>query len=103
MNLLQIQAALSSGTGNFDEERLLHQLPKDLSLPEKKVHRAIEEQAKDRKRTTLVQAISFLRQKKLDDTVKALNNLVACSKVGLSPFVSHISFAIVLLTVLSIQ
>jgi len=73
---------LSSGTGEFDEERLLHQLPKDLNLPEKKVHRAVEDQAKDRKRTTLVQAVSYLRQKKMDDTVKALNNLVACNKVG---------------------
>ena len=74
---------LSNGTGDFDEERLLHQLPKELNLPEKKVHRAVEEQAKDRKRSTLVQAVSYLRQKKMDDTVKALNNLVACNKVGL--------------------
>lgn len=79
---LQVQAILSDGTGNFDEERLLHTLPKDLHLPEKKVQRAVEDQAKDRKRTTLVQAVSYLRQKKLDDTVKALNNLVACNKVG---------------------
>lgn len=73
---------LSNGTGDLDEERLLHQLPKELSLPEKKVKRAIEDQAKDRKRTTLIQAIAFYRQKKLEDTVKALNNLVACNKVG---------------------
>ena len=79
---MQIQSILSNGTGIFDQDRLLHQLPKDLSLAEKKVHRAVEEQAKDRKRTTLVQAISYLRQKKLDDTVKALNNLIACSKVS---------------------
>ena len=72
---------LSDGTGNFDEERLLHQLPTDLQLPEKKVKRAVEDQAKDRKRTFLVQAVSYLRQRKLDDTVKALNNLVACNKV----------------------
>ena len=82
MWVVQIQSVLSSGTGEFDEERLLHQLPKELNLPEKKVHRAVEDQAKDRKRTTLVQAVSYLRQKKMDDTVKALNNLVACNKVG---------------------
>ncbi len=79
---LQIKDVLSSGTGDFDQERLLHQLPKELSLSEKKVHRAVEDQAKDRKRTTLVQAVSYLRQKKMDDTVKALNNLVACNKVS---------------------
>ena len=78
----QIKDVLSSGTGEFDQERLLHQLPKELSLSEKKVHRAVEDQAKDRKRTTLVQAVSYLRQKKMDDTVKALNNLVACNKVS---------------------
>ena len=81
VTVAQVQAILSDGTGNFDEERLLQQLPKDLHLPEKKVHRAVEEQAKDRKRTTLVQAVSYLRQRKMEDTVKALNNLVACNKV----------------------
>ena len=81
--LLQIQKVLSSGKGDFDAERLLQQLPQDLNLPEKKVKQTIQEQAKDRKRTTLVQAVSFLRQRKLDDTVKSLNNLLACSKVRL--------------------
>lgn len=74
---------LANGTGEFDEERMLQQLPKELRLPEKKVKRAVEDQAKDKKRTTLVQAISYYRQRKMDDTVKALNNLVACNKVRL--------------------
>lgn len=74
---------LLNGTGEFDEERLLHQLPKELSLPENKVRRSVEEQAKDRKRNTLVQAVSYYRQRKMDDTIKALNNLVACNKVRL--------------------
>lgn len=77
----QIKSVLANGTGVFDEERFLHQLPKELSLPEKKVKRSIEDQAKDKKRTTLVQAVSYYRQKKMDDTVKALNNMVACNKV----------------------
>jgi hypothetical protein len=76
----EIQNVLSSGQGDFDAERLLQQLPQDLNLPEKKVKQTIQEQAKDKKRTTLVQAVSFLRQRKLDDTVKSLNNLLACSK-----------------------
>ena len=75
----------------------MHQLPKDLSLAEKKVHRAVEEQAKDRKRTTLVQAVSYLRQKKLDESVKALNNLIACSKVS-SRAMLQSCFVILLLT-----
>jgi hypothetical protein len=36
--------------------------------------------AKDRRHTTLVQSISLLRQKKLDETVKSLNNLLACDR-----------------------
>ncbi len=88
----QIKDVLSSGTGDFDQERLLHQLPKELSLSEKKVHRAVEDQAKDRKRTTLVQAVSYLRQKKMDDTVKALNNLVACNKVSFCDFACGTQF-----------
>lgn len=46
------------------------------------MHRAVEEQATSRKRNTLVQAVSYLRQRKMEDTVKALNNLVACNKVS---------------------
>ncbi len=42
---------------------------------------AIEAQAGDRKRNVLVQAVSLLRQRKLDDVVKSLNNLLACNKV----------------------
>lgn len=80
---MQVQEVLGNGTGEFDEQRLLHQLPKELSLPEQKVKRSIQDQAKDKKRTTLVQAISYYRQKKMDDTVKALNNLVSCNKVSL--------------------
>ncbi len=45
------------------------------------VKAAIETQAGDRKRNVLVQAVSLLRQRKLDDVVKSLNNLLACNKV----------------------
>ena len=33
---------LGNGTGEFDEERLLKQLPEALSLPEKRVRAAIQ-------------------------------------------------------------
>ena len=42
----------------------------------------LQAQGKDRKRTTLVQAVSHLRQRKSDEVVKSLNNLLACNKVG---------------------
>ena len=72
---------LSSGTGEFDEERILRELPKQLSLPERRVKSVINGQASDRKRDVLVQAVSMLRQKKLNEVVKCLNNLLACNKV----------------------
>ena len=77
----QVASALSSGTGDFDEERILKELPKQLSLPERRVKSVINGQASDRKRDVLVQAVSMLRQRKLDEVVKCLNNLLACNKV----------------------
>ena len=72
---------LGSGTGEFDEERILKELPAVLSLPERRVKSVISGQASDRKRDVLVQAVSMLRQRKLDEVVKCLNNLLACNKV----------------------
>lgn len=85
--LRQVADVLSGGTGEFDEERLLRELPESLALPERRVRSAIEAQAGDRKRNVLVQAVSQLRQRKLDDAVKSLNNLLACNKVRLSSIV----------------
>eukprot|EP00891_Asterochloris_glomerata_P003309 jgi/Astpho2/3309/fgenesh1_pg.00054_%23_10_t len=76
----EIARVLSSGTGDFDSHRILEQLPKDLNLPERRVAATLQAQGKDRKRTTLVQAVSHLRQRKSDEVVKSLNNLLACNK-----------------------
>jgi hypothetical protein len=76
----EVAEALSAGTGEFDAQRLLHDLPAALGLPEKRVRAAVEGQARDRRRTVLVQAVSQLRQRKLDDAVKSLNNLLAANK-----------------------
>lgn len=84
----QVAEVLGGGTGEFDEERLLKELPEALQLPERRVRAAIEGQAGDRKRNVLVQAVSQLRQRKLDDVVKSLNNLLACNKVSLFGIVS---------------
>ena len=80
---------LSSGTGDFDEERILKELPVVLSLPERRVRAVISGQASDRKRDVLVQAVSMLRQRKLDEVVKCLNNLLACNRVCLASQVSR--------------
>ena len=80
-NSAQVASVLSSGTGEFDEERILKELPAQLQLPERRVKSVINGQASDRKRDVLVQAVSMLRQRKLDEVVKCLNNLLACNKV----------------------
>jgi hypothetical protein len=46
---------LSSGTGDFDEHHVLDDLPKKLKLADGKARTTVQNQAKDRKRTTLVQ------------------------------------------------
>lgn len=74
--------ALTSGTGDFDHHRFIEELPKKLGIKERKVKSAIEGLAKDRKRSTLVQSISYLRQRNGDEAVKSLNNLLACHKVS---------------------
>eukprot|EP00884_Botryococcus_braunii_P007802 jgi/Botrbrau1/17022/Bobra.49_2s0078.1 len=76
----EVAAQLSAGTGEFDKDRMLKTLPEELSLPEGKVRQVLERLAKDKKRLTLVQAISYLRQKKMDDATQSLNNLVACTR-----------------------
>jgi hypothetical protein len=75
----EITARISDGTGAFDPERLLESLPAELKLDGAKAKRIAADMARDRRRPTLVQAVSFLRQKKVADAVKSLNNLAACA------------------------
>ncbi|EFN52285.1 hypothetical protein CHLNCDRAFT_139027 [Chlorella variabilis] len=74
----EVVERLSDGTGDFSAERMLRQLPEELGIDAEKAARTVAELGGERKRTTLVQAISFLRQKKVGEAAKALNNLVSC-------------------------
>lgn len=76
----KLEAVLTDGSGAFDASEVLEELPEKLGLEEKKVKELVKDVAGKRKRTTLVQAISYLRQKKLDDAVKDINNLVSCER-----------------------
>ena len=78
---IQVAGVLSAGTGEFDAARWLEEVPAALGLPQDKVQTTLNTLARDRKRTVLVQAVSYLRQRKLPDVVKAVNNLMACNKV----------------------
>ncbi|KAK9839292.1 hypothetical protein WJX81_005958 [Elliptochloris bilobata] len=76
----ELAKVLGDGSGDFDAERYVNELPRELGLPQRRATAAVEALTKDRKRTVLVQAISFLRQRKLAEAVKALNNLLAANK-----------------------
>lgn len=78
----KIESTLSDGTGNFNTAEIMEELPEKLGLEEKEVAAVVKDVAGSRKRTTLVQAISYLRQKKLDDAVKDVNNLLACNRAN---------------------
>lgn len=75
----EIAARLTDGSGDFDRTRLLEQLPSELGLDADRASKVVRELANERKRSTLIQAISFLRQRKVGDTVKSLNNLRSCA------------------------
>ena len=94
-HVLQLQEALTNGTGEFDRQRWVEELPKQLGIKERRVKQTLDTLAKERKRTTLVQSISYLRQKKLDDAVKSLNNLLACHKVN-SMISSHVAIVVLI-------
>jgi len=74
----EIASKLGDGTGSFDAEKLLTEVPKELGIDSDKAARVAKSLAADKRRTTLVQAVSFLRQKKTKDTVESLNNLMSC-------------------------
>ena len=81
--VMQLQAKLSEGTGDFDQERMLQKLPKQLGLSEWQVKTAVEGLAASRKQNVLVQGIAHLRSRKLPEVIKDLNNLLACNKVSM--------------------
>ena len=78
---MQVSDRLSDGTGEFDKERMLQKLPKQLGLSEWQVKTAIEGLAASRKQNVLVQGIAHLRNRKLPEVVHDLNNLLACNQV----------------------
>lgn len=75
----EVSSKMSDGSGSFDSEKLLVQLPKDLGIEEDKAKKIAADLVSEKKRTTLVQAVSFLRQKNTKETFANLNNLLSCA------------------------
>ncbi|TVU32207.1 hypothetical protein EJB05_23929, partial [Eragrostis curvula] len=73
-----VEEIFSSGTGDFDEEEVYVKFPADLIISPEKAKKMVQDIAKVRLENSLVQAIALLRQKKRDDVVSSLNDLLAC-------------------------
>ncbi|XP_066380718.1 protein TIC110, chloroplastic-like [Miscanthus floridulus] len=73
-----VEEIFSSGTGDFDEEEMYVKIPADLIISSEKAKSIVQDIAKVRLENSLVQAIALLRQKKRDDVVSSLNDMLAC-------------------------
>uniref|UniRef100_A0A0D9XKZ3 Uncharacterized protein n=1 Tax=Leersia perrieri TaxID=77586 RepID=A0A0D9XKZ3_9ORYZ len=73
-----VEEIFSSGTGEFDEEEVYVKIPADLIINAEKAKSIVKDIAKVRLDNSLVQAVALLRQKKKDEVVSALNDLLAC-------------------------
>ena len=73
---------LTDGSGSSDLSALTDTLPEDLSITKEKAQKELLKIANEKKRSTMVQAVAELRQKKVDDVMKSAKNLVACHGVA---------------------
>lgn len=80
-----VEEIFSSGTGDFDEEEVYVKIPADLIISAEKAKSIVQDIAKVRLENSLVQAIALLRQKKRDDVLSSLNDLLACDAAVPAP------------------
>ena len=75
----EVDAQLSCGSGEFDAQRLLVRAPAALKLDADKVRSEVTKLAAEKKRTQLVQAVSFLRQKDKEAVLRSAANMLAAA------------------------
>ncbi|KAL6516428.1 hypothetical protein OROGR_019733 [Orobanche gracilis] len=75
-----INDIFSSGTGEFDSEEVYQKIPKDLNIDAEKARGVVHAYARSRLSSSLVQAVSLLRQRNHQGVVNSLNDLLACDK-----------------------
>ena len=73
-----VEEALSDGTGQFNPAHYGENLPNELGLQPESALKAVREAGEQKRRTTLVQAVSAFRQKNNGEAMKSLNNLASC-------------------------
>jgi hypothetical protein len=77
-----LATALKDGTGDLDAGRWLAALPADLGLDPAKCAAAAAGLARNKRRTTLVQAVSHLRQGDAGAAARDLNNLLSAERAA---------------------
>ncbi|KAK3247525.1 hypothetical protein CYMTET_42978 [Cymbomonas tetramitiformis] len=78
----EVEKLLTAGTGNFDANEMLVEVPELLCLDKEKAATEVEQIAKERKKDALVSGVAMLRSKDVDETLKCINNLIACNKAA---------------------
>uniref|UniRef100_A0A383VE54 Uncharacterized protein n=1 Tax=Tetradesmus obliquus TaxID=3088 RepID=A0A383VE54_TETOB len=73
----EIDKKLNDGKADFDAQYLLKELPAVLDIDEKRVRMLLKELVGARKRMLLVQAVSQHRQRRPNDSVVSLSNLIS--------------------------
>ncbi|KXZ55238.1 hypothetical protein GPECTOR_3g379 [Gonium pectorale] len=74
----EILKKATDGSGEADAAYYLQTLPTALALPANKVRMIVKEEVSTRKRMLLVQAVSQFRQRRPNEAVTSLNNLLSC-------------------------
>jgi len=76
----EVERLLSNGECAYENDKVRVELVEKLKLAEKKANDVVNAAATERRRLTLVQAVSGLRQKNASEVVRSLNNLVCCER-----------------------
>lgn len=74
---------VTDGSGDAERSYYFETLPSALALPPNKVRLIVKEEVSTRKRMLLVQAVSQFRQRRVNEAVTSLQNLLSC--VALMP------------------
>jgi len=84
MNLFRKNAErrLKDGSGSADITALTKTLPEDLGIDTDKAAKELGKIAADSKKSTMIQAVALLRQKKSEEVIRECRNIVACHQVA---------------------
>jgi hypothetical protein len=88
----EVESAISNGMGDLDINKFLIAYPAYLQLEKKKTSQMLKEIVNEKIRPTLVQAISYYRQKKYSELTNVVNNLISMHRASPHSISSLISW-----------